>query len=675
MNQEEVVKEELSGARAKSYVSSLCRYHRIQASPMFHEAACYVVSELKRMGLQGVEILQFPADGKKRYWTHRTSPGWEVRSAELRLVKPKERILATFDEVPMSLHTFSAATPKDGVEAELVDIGSGLADEDYKGKKVRGKIVLATGGARSVHKEAVVKRGAAGVITDTLAYEFPKVRESLDIPDAHSYQGIWPTSDNAKKIKFGFSISKRQGSELREYLKDKKKIVLRARVDARIQPSKYDIVTATIRGSTHSDEEVFLIAHLCHPKPGANDNASGSGLLMEIARTISSSIKSGKLRRPARTMRFFWVPETTGTVAMLATRPDIAERLVAGVNLDMVGEDQEVCRSTLEISMTPDSLPSYLNDLVMSVAERSGRVMDPAVQIGLGSTFRLRSTPFSLGSDHAEFVEPSTGVPCTSMTQWPDKFYHTSMDTIDKVSEVSLRRVGWIAAVTALDLAYADEAAALAIASLTCSRGLARIAQAGEKAAAELFAAKQVGTKGEPGKLADIARFHSNRIAHVTAREQQAVRSVRDLSDSSDLDDFIEQQAGILADAGRRERDRFDMTILAIRSALGAQIARYVPTDAEREARGLIPKRLFKGTLDWTLLRDSLGEKGFKAYKTIEEKDSKFMSKTAEIVFLINGKRSVADIVMEVAAECGPTDHSHVLKYLRDLERIKLVSF
>jgi hypothetical protein len=28
-----------------------------------------------------------------------------------------------------------------------------------------------------------------------------------------------------------------------------------------------------------------------------------------------------------------------------------------------------------------------------------------------------------------------------------------------------------------------------------------------------------------------------------------------------------------------------------------------------------------------------------------------------------------------VSSECGPTDHSHVLMYLRDLERMKLVSF
>ncbi len=674
MNVEKLVKDELSGTSAKSFVSHLSRYHRIQASPMFHDSACYLSGELRRMGLQDIEILQFPADGKKRYWTHKTSPGWEVKSAELRLVEPKERLLATFEEIPMSLHTFSVSTPRGGVEAELVDVGAGLTEEDYRGKKVWGRLVLATGNARSVQTEAVVKRGAAGVITDTLAYEFPKVRESIDIPDAHSYQGIWPTSENARKIKFGFSVSKRQGNELRGYLKDKKKVVLRAKVVARLLPGRYDIVTATIRGSRR-DEEVFLVAHLCHPKPGANDNASGSGLLMEIARTVSASIKSGRMRRPLRTIRFFWVPETTGTVAMLATRPDIVERLVAGINLDMVGEDQELCRSTLEISMTPDSLPSYLNDLVMSVAERSAKELDPAAQIGLASTFRLRSTPFSTGSDHAEFVEPTTGVPCVSMTQWPDMFYHTSMDTIDKVSETSLRRVGWITAVTILKMADVNEDAAFYLASLTSSRGLARIAQAGEKASEELFAAREDKEKGRPAELAEMIEFHSDRIDHIVRREQTAVRSVRDLCDTALLEDFLEQQAGMLADAGRIEHEKLDGTVAAFKNTLGTKIVGHVPSGAERVSSRLFPKRLFKGSLDWTLLRDFLGEEGFKAYKKIEEKDSKFMSKTSAILFFVDGKRSVTDIAKAVGAESGPTDLSHVLTYLRDLERMKLVSF
>ncbi len=675
MKYDKLIKDELSGSTAKSYVSHIARFHRIQASPMFHDAAMYVSGELRRMGLKDAEILQFPADGKHKYWTHQSTLGWKIEGAEVRLVEPQDRLLATFDDIPMSLHTFSKGTPKAGVTAELVDVGAGLTEKDYKGKKVKGRFVLATGNARSVQIEAVVKRGAAGVITDTLTYEFPKVRESMDIPDAHSYQGIWPTAENADKIRFGFSLSKRQGNELRDFLKEGKRVVLRARVHAKLFPSKYDVVTASIKGSTRPGEEVFLIAHLCHPKPGANDNASGSGLLMEVARTITTLIGSGKMKRPTRTIRFLWVPETTGTVALLCTHPEMAKRLVAGMNLDMVGEDQALCKSTLELCPTPDSLPSFMNDFVMSTIERTSKELDPMSQIGLSSTFRYARVSFSSGSDHAEFVEPSTGVPCVSLTQWPDLFYHTSMDTIDKVSEASLRRVGMIAAVAMLELADSNANAAFAIAALACTKGLVRIADAGGMASAELFSAgDDQNTKGKAAKMAKLISYHSSRIEFVCDREQSAVRSVKKLGESHELDDFVEAQVGALAGAGKRELARFGGTVAAVRDGLRMKILPPQESAAEKESRVLVPKRRFKGTLEWTMFRDFIGEKGFGVYKKIETSDSSYMSKIPEIVNFMDGERTVADIVRAVSAECGPTDHAHVLTFMRDLERMKLVS-
>src|SRR5512136_2447859 len=106
-----LVKEELSGSSAKSYVSEITRYHRIQGSSMFHEAALYVRNELRRMGLANAEILQFPADGRRMFWTHETTVGWSIKSAELRMLEPKEILLTRFEDVPMSLHTFSRKTP------------------------------------------------------------------------------------------------------------------------------------------------------------------------------------------------------------------------------------------------------------------------------------------------------------------------------------------------------------------------------------------------------------------------------------------------------------------------------------------------------------------------------------------------------------------------------------
>jgi len=676
MKEGRLVRDELSGSTAKGYVSQISCYHRIQGSEMFHEAALLIVDELKRMGVKDAEILQFPADGKQEFWNHQSSPGWDVRSAELHLVKPKEELLARFEDIPTSLHTHSQGTPEDGVTAELVDVGAGTSAKDYKGRDVKGKIVLARGKGHAVHIEAVVKRGAAGVVTDTLSYEFLKVRESMDLPDAHSYQGIWPTSDNEKKIRFGFSLSKRQGGRLRKYLASGQKVVLRAKVDAKLLPGKYDVVTSTIKGSSRPEEEVFLIAHLCHPKPGANDNASGSGLLLEIARTLTALTRAGKIKRPARTIRFLWVPETTGTVALLATRPDMWGRFIAGLNLDMVGSDQEACRCTLHITVTPNSLPSYLNDLAIRAMEDSAKELDPLTQIGLVSNFRYTRSSFASGSDHAEFVAPPVGVPCVSFTQWPDRFYHSSMDTIDRVSEESLRRVGWTCTMVVLTLANADQRTAAELASLTCSRGSARIAEASAIASQELHAAAD-DSKGEDKArlLAKLARYHRSRIEHIVRLEQGAVRSVERLGTSEELEDLIAASVADLADASERGLGGLERTVNILERSLRLRVPAIVrETKAERESRKLVPKRLFKGTLPWSLPFDSLDEKGMEAYDKIEEADSEFMSKRAELVNLIDGKRTVCEITEALSAEYRPTDHAHVTRYLRDLEKIRLVS-
>ncbi len=528
MSLNNLVKEELSGNIAKSYVARISSFHRVQASTMFHEAAEYVKCELLKIGLKDAVIEQFPADGAKKYWTHISPMGWTVKNAELRLLEPEEELLASYLDTPQSLHTYSNATPREGVTAELVDVGAGTKPADYDGKDVKGKFVLATGKAKSVHEQAVYKRGAAGVITDTVTLEMPKIRESLDIPDAHAYQSIWPTAEDLDKVTFGFSLSKRQGNRLRTLLKHGKTVKLNAKVDAHLFSGNLDVVTATIPGSSKSNEEVFLVAHLCHPKPSANDNASGSGLLLEIARTINVLIESGRIKRQARTIRFLWVPETYGSVSYLCSHEDLPLKMVAGINLDMVGQNQELCKSTLNLDRTPDSLPSYLNDIVFRFMEESVKEFDKPSPFGSSSTFRFATGAFSGGSDHAEFTDSTISIPCVMLLQWPDLYYHTSMDTIDKVSEDSLRRVGWITANAALTLADATFETAFQLASDTASRGIGRIEEAGREAVRELFMKRQdPKLKNKHGTLATelngIFFQFKNRVEHFAWREKEAV--------------------------------------------------------------------------------------------------------------------------------------------------------
>ena len=674
------VKEELSSEKAKGYVAQISRFHRIQASTMFHDAAEHVKQELVKNGLEDAAIEQFKSDGAVKYWTHISPVGWEVQSAEIKLVEPEEKPLARYADTPTCLHTCSNATPPEGVIAELIDVGTGTKPEDYTGKDVKDKFVLATGRARLVHQQAVYKYGAAGVITDTLAYEMKNVRESVDIPDAHSYQSIWPDADVLNKVKFGFSLSKRQGTHLRTLLQQKKTVKLQAKVDAKLFPSNLDVVTATIQGSSTPNEEVFLIAHLCHPQPSANDNASGSGLLIEIARTIQTLIDSKRLERPKRTIRFMWVPETYGSVAYLHNHQDWINQLVAGINLDMVGENQEICRSTLTLDRTPDSLPSYLNDLLLTLMEESVKEFDIGTQFGSSSTFRYAVNPHTGGSDHHEFVDSTIGIPCVMLLQWPDMFYHTSMDTIDKVSPDSLKRVGWITTVAALTLANAGTEEAMLLANQTCSRGLVRIEEAQREAIQTLYENKddpktRTDKKQLAKTLAKTASDFKTKIEHIVWREKQAVRSVKRLAESQELDNLIQKCIEDIEQSGKRTLSKIEEPLLFISKTLGLSLPTEIEEpEAEKQAKTIIPKRLFKGTLDPDTLKKLLGEEEFRWYEDMAQKDTKFPIKRAEILNFMDGKRTLYDIVRAVLAEYAELSAEHALKLIKDLEKTKLIS-
>ncbi len=675
MDCSKAVKEELSGSVAKSYVAQISRFHRIQGSTMFHDAAEYVRNEARELGLKDAKIERFVADGKCRYWTHLSPVGWTVRRAELRILEPEDRLLARYEDTPQSLHTFSNGTPKDGVTAGLVDVGPGTTSEDYRGKNVKGKIVLATGRADRIHEEAVFKRGAAGVITDSIAIELPHVRETLDLPDAHSYNGIWPKGKEIKKTRFGFSISRRQGNQIRKFLSSGKKVKLMANVDAELFTGWEEVVTATIPGTSKSKEEVFVIAHLCHPKPSANDNASGSGTLLETARTIMRLIKSGKINKPSRTIRFLWVPETLGTVAYLERHIDAHDRFVAGVNLDMVGQDQALCGSTLTLTRTPDSLPSYLNDFVLSLIEQSISEYDKGTKHGSSSTFRYSSTPFSVGSDHAEFDDATVAVPCISMTQWPDLFYHTSEDTIDKVSEDSLKRVGWITTMAVLTLANADRTTAYRLASKTAAKGLGRISEEGHAASEQLFKISQDHKiENKSLRLARSAEYRGNRLQHVIWREQQAVRSARRLAADPELDAVVERHCRDIMNHGRKELTKLAETAEFVAKAAAIKVpSRLEETAADKEAKKLLPRRMFNGTLELEILMETLSEKEYDWYRHIDDNDYNSGNKMYELLNFMDGKKSLHEIVQAVSSEYTPMDMKMALRFVKDLHRCGLV--
>jgi len=67
----------------------------------------------------------------------------------------------------------------------------------------------------------------------------------------------------------------------------------------------------------------------------------------------------------------------------------------------------------------------------------------------------VKSYPYEMGSDHDVFN--FFGIPSVMPITWPDKFYHSSEDTIEKISKDSLEIIGKAVLSTALALSKGGE--------------------------------------------------------------------------------------------------------------------------------------------------------------------------------------------------------------------------
>ncbi len=434
MNLQELVNaitSELSGERAKKTTGQLSQYHRIQASKEFLTAVEFIQKKLEKLGDKKSKIHEYTADGTKKYYDWSTPISWDIEDGELALIEPIHKKLCQYSEVPESICTHSKSVD---LTAEIIHIGGGTPEE-WKDKEIKGKIVLTSGSPRSMIDE-LDEHGAIGVIA------YPSEQHAQGYLHMIRYVGLWPNAENLDKSTFGFSISRKQALEIIKLLKKDSKVLVQAKIKANLYEGKMHVLSTKIEGSESPNDEIILVTHICHPAPSANDNASGSALLLEVYRTIISLIKEGKIEKPQRTIRFLWVPEFHGTISWIEEQTQQASfKPVFCINLDMVGEHPALVGYPFTFNKASVSTPSYLNDLISEVIELVKDNPSTIEQGGWQFPWNYRIKPFAGGSDHLLFNEEPTRIPSV-MFGHPDTFHHTNLDTIEKVDPTTLKRVG-----------------------------------------------------------------------------------------------------------------------------------------------------------------------------------------------------------------------------------------
>ena len=514
-NEASVIAAELSGASAKRTVQALSLNHRMRGSEGYRAAAELIRDRLRGHGLEGVEILSLPADGRIFYGTQRSRPAWNASFAELWERRPQgtgwsdgERIASWADQ-PITLAQDSISGRAD---TALVDVGAGTAAADYAGKEVRGRLVLTSSQPSAVARLAVTERGAAGIVS------WAQNQRSAWWGEDDSLIR-WGHLDTLEDPAFAFMVSPARARGWQARLARGETVRLRAEVKAGRTPGAYLIPTAIIPGKDRTKEIVFS-CHLDHPSPGANDNASGCSGILEIARTFRRLIAEGRLPQPKRTLRFIWPCEIECTIALLNAKPDYATRTLATVHLDMIGGNTDVTKGTLGVEGSPPSLPSFVSDVGFAVArwvdaqslryantgEAAFPLLDPE---GTKNPLRARIGGFSEGSDHQVWAEGSWRIPVIYVSDWPDLYIHTNRDVPGNLDATKMKRAMFIAAASAWYLANAGQENVAGLRTVLEGGMHARLAQGSIKEAggadARLLLAH--GLEFEEGLVRSLARF------------------------------------------------------------------------------------------------------------------------------------------------------------------------
>jgi Zn-dependent M28 family amino/carboxypeptidase len=188
------------------------------------------------------------------------------------------------------------------------------------------------------------------------------------------------------------------------------------------------------------DEVVIVSAHYDHEGvaptgevyPGADDDASGTAVMMEIAKVMASDNFA-----PERTILFAaWGSEEAGLVGSyyyVDEDPKYPlEDTVAVLQMDMVGVGD---RTGLNVFGG-----TVFTDLFSQIAANSDEVLVEAQPFAPGG-----------GSDHVPFI--NAGVPAVMFqTRGPHEYYHTPADSIDTIDRYELEHTGRVVGATAYEL-------------------------------------------------------------------------------------------------------------------------------------------------------------------------------------------------------------------------------
>ncbi len=415
----EQARKHVDPLRAFEHVSIISRFHRVQGGEDIVVAAEHIKMVLDELGIESrLEIVKGVL-GLHDHWFFSEPRGWKLVAARLERRRSDGgwELIASTEEHPLVAVVHSPAGTVEGRarlhrDPETVDSGVKVAIVER---------------FNSYGYRAASEKGVEGFIA---THQKEGIR----------YYSIFPSPIEPKPRAPAVSVERSKAVRLDGE-------TVRISVEAEYGEPVNPILFARLGEPPY----VLLIAHICHPRPGAHDNASGVATVIEA---LTALARSNLLRGRGVGVAALIVPEYTGTAAAFTRGIVRPEDIVVAVSVDMVGSRLEVTGGSLNIYSSAFSLPSPLDPLLYRALwqlHHPARAFD-------GPTYPLmgvHALPYSIGSDHD--IALSLSIPASIVNEWPDEYYHTSLDTPEKLDPNSLASIGVALAASTAMLAEAIE--------------------------------------------------------------------------------------------------------------------------------------------------------------------------------------------------------------------------
>ncbi|MEM1451947.1 MAG: M28 family peptidase [Planctomycetota bacterium] len=327
--------------------------------------------------------------------------------------------------------------------------------------------------------------------TALLTDRFPGTRRGNEpaavvlVDGACTIDGAWPVCRSLRRRDDQsptFGISEPEGARLREALARGAKVTLDWSLETTIRQARPITVVARLAAREGAPPGHLLVcAHGDSDSggPGANDNASGVAIVLEIARAWTAAIEAGDLEPPPREVRFaIWGTEIASTRAYLES--DLGAGVFAVLNFDQAGYGTTGQRLHVE----PDDLPGnvgFVRTAAGVLGTFGGTKGFPerwATNKSLGGTdsyvfssskrFREEKLPavtmFTSAWGSPDEHDRTEGMPGESWTERDrvaidyDRHYHSAGDTPENTTDLEPENMGWCARVGLLTaLRWLDE--------------------------------------------------------------------------------------------------------------------------------------------------------------------------------------------------------------------------